>query len=109
MEGDKTYRDQCISDRIQENQHSEAKAFFEDYDKNKREELYDVKEESDVKNLDSRQKEAIDRVRTVYEPKIEEIYVDRSFLEKIVDFDLNRKMQLEHTTSIRTETAGPDR
>ena len=54
--------------------------------------MFGVRPESDLSHLNSRQKEAVKKVR-VYET--EEIYVDRSLSEKIQDLTVDKKLQEE--------------
>lgn len=101
MEGDKDTRNEALETRMQINQKSEAKNYVSNLENNKREEIHDVVDETDerCKKLDDRQKEAIHYVLNL---KTIDTYVDRTFQEKILDFDLSSKLVQEtHTTTTK--------
>ena len=101
MEGDKDTRNEALETRMQINQKSEAKNYVLNLENNKREEIHEVvdKEDERCKNLDDRQKEAIHYVLNL---KTIDTYVDRTFQEKILDFDLSSKLVQEtHTTTTK--------
>ena len=101
MEGDKDTRNEALENRIQINQKSEAKNYVSNLENNKREEIHDIVDKTDkrCKKLDDRQKEAIHYVLNL---KTIDTYVDRTFQEKILDFDLSSKLVQEtHTTTTK--------
>lgn len=101
MEGDKDTRNEALENRIQINQKSEAKNYVSNLENNKREEIHDIVNETNerCKKLDDRQKEAIHYVLNL---KTIDTYVDRTFQEKILDFDLSSKLVQEtHTTTTK--------
>lgn len=95
MEGDKDTRNTALESRMQVNQRSEAKDFVSNLEDNKRQEIHDVINETEDRylKLDDRQKEAIHYVTTL---KTIDTYVDRTFGEKVMDFDLSSKL-VQHT------------
>ena len=101
MEGDKDTRNEALENRIQINQKSEAKNYVSNLENNKREEIHDIVDKTDerCKKLDDRQKEAIHYVLNL---KTIDTYIDRTFQEKILDFDLSSKLVQEtHTTTTK--------
>lgn len=98
----KEEKTEIINSRRRINQKTEALDYLEDVDNSKKTEIHGILNQSEARHLDARQQEA---VRRHLSHETTDTYVDRTFMEKIMDKDLSKKLRQEnHVTESKDRT-----